>query len=494
MRNFVHAFTQFIKERPVSFVLILFGIVLIAGNAYVLFEKDSAIERNYYIDEYKQVFSKNNEERIAKKAILAPLETYTVAADAEALSSISVKRGQEIMMNEELAIYKNDAQEKQQSLLESEIDAYSYELTELENVLDDLENEAYDSSSPTSYIDSSQVSDELNVSIKLELQQQTSIEGAIALITSNIAETERQLDILSARSMQIELNRAEISPIEGVVADISQENGTVTFTIYSNEKLLRTYVTENEWTQLQVSQMAELELKDRDEPVDATVVMKQSIMANGNSIWEQEFEKSAKLPDSTYYELELTPSEMLTELPFATMVDTSIIVNEAPNSYRVKKAWLKEVKVKAEKAVEPAETEEVIETPTDEANNVDEIQFDDGFLEEEAANGNGYDEEIDGTVDGEVDETTEEAAKYTTVSHLYSIGFDGRIRFEPVDIAFENDKDTIIVTPMDEGTPVLDDTKRTVYYRTFLMLPLERPEWKLLKDMTWKDYLKYLIS
>lgn len=508
MRTRLSGAAGWVKKRPILFSSLVLGAAIIVGNAYTLFEKDSKIERIYYIDQYKQVYAKNNDARIDKKAIVTPLETYTISADAEALASISVKRGQEVMANEELAVYRSDALAEQQSLLQDELAAYESELSQLEDVLSQLESEDNQNEKPSSYINSSQVGNKLDVSIELALQKQTSAAGAVAVVNGYIAETERQIEILNSRLDQMEINRAETSPIDGVIADIIQENGTVTFTIYAKEKSLRAYVVEDEWKKVEENQSAELDVKGQKEKIDATVAIKQAIMASGDSIWEQEFAKSTKLPVSTYYELEIVPTNTLTELPYASMADASIIVDEAANSYRVKTAWLKKVKVK--KAKEATETEANVEAEQS-SSDLEATVDDETEMDMETTVDNESEMDIESTTvedttleDNEINQTesnTEETnsdaitgqAKETKKTYLYSIGYDGRVRFEPVKVAFKDGHESIIVSAVDEGTPILDDTKRTPLYRTFVTMPLENPDWKLLKELSWKEYIRYLL-
>ena len=46
---------------------------------------------------------------------------------------------------------------------------------------------------------------------------------------------------------------------------------------------------------------------------------------------------------------------------------------------------------------------------------------------------------------------------------------------------------------LDEGTPMLSNEKRNTEAYTFRTLPVEKIQWSHFKELTWKQYVKYIV-
>ncbi|MEG0258298.1 MAG: HlyD family secretion protein [Lysinibacillus sp.] len=333
--------TAFLKRRPWTSISILLLLVLISVNAFYTFKDDSRVNRTYFIDSFQKAHAGRNVERLDKDAIVAPAEIYTVTADASSLAAINVKRGQEVLALDALATYKAEEVDEELTKLEAEKSAYEDELSSLEDTLDDIESDYARTKDPKSSINSKDVAGLLNIDVELELTQQNSPFTAIAILNRHIAEANRQIEFVDAKIEQIESRKGILNPIDGVIANITEDAGNVTFEIYSQEKSMFAYLSEDEWQQVIEGQEVELEMKHFKGDLAGAVLEKQMIATAANSIWANELAKSAKLPKPSNYEVVIQQEDALEDIPFSTVGSASIIVNEALDSYKVNSDWVK---------------------------------------------------------------------------------------------------------------------------------------------------------
>ena len=332
---------RFIKSRPWTSLSIIVIALLIGVNAYFVFKDDSEVARSYFIDEFQKATTGKRVETVQKDAIVAPSQTYTISADAKSLSAIDVKRGQEVSANDLLATYKTEEVDGELTKLEAERTAYETELSDLESALDQIESEYGDNNDPTSSINTDQISDKLNVSVQFELGQQTSPSTAVAILNRHIAETTRQVALMDAQIAQIQAREGVICPVDGVISKITEEAGAVTFEIYSSEKAMLAYLSEDEWQKVKDGQTVDFNLQHYKDDLAGVVFQKQKITTNNESLWANELAKSATLPQPSSYEVILHPDDILEDIPFSTVGKASITVNEASDAFKVDSDWVK---------------------------------------------------------------------------------------------------------------------------------------------------------
>lgn len=335
---------RFFKSRPWTSLSMIVLAILIGVNAYFVFKDDSKVARSYFIDEFQRAIVGDRVETIKKDAIVAPAQTYTISADAKSLSAIDVKRGQEVRSSDVLATYKTEEVDDELTKLEAERDAYETELNDLESALAQIESEYGGQSNPKSSIDTDQISDKLNVTVKLELGQQNSPSSAVAILNRHIAEATRQVALMDAQIAQIQARQGVISPVDGVISNIIEEAGAVTFEIYSLEKSMLAYLSEDEWQKVKDGQTVNFDLQHYEDDLSGIVLQKQLIATNNESHWANELAKSVKLPQPSSYEVILQQDNVLDNLPFSTVGQASIIVNEAFDAYKIDSTWVKSTK------------------------------------------------------------------------------------------------------------------------------------------------------
>ena len=426
--------------------ILLFALLII--NCILVFKEDSKIARSYYITDYERVTLAQQRAYLEKKAMIIPQEEIRISAAANALSQISVRPGQKISMNEEIAAYKTEEAAQEQSKLQSELNAYENELTTLESILRRLE--AQDIDDPITTIDSEQINDELSITVETEVLQGSPLE-AIASVEKQIAEVERNIEILDDQISELSFSNVLSSPIDGVIGEIIEENGTVTFNLYTAEKNLITYVSEQEWEKIEENQYVELDQSIFDQEVESdfstdseevssgeaeeeslgAVIEKQTIPAT-TTLWHKEMEKVVKMPKPLSFEVRIDLNGAITNKPYASLTNAKIIIHEAPSAIRVNKDWLITKKVKNE-----TETSEM--------------------------------------------------------TFVYSIDGDGIIQATEVDVAFVDKGESILTSNLSNDQIVFNKQVKNEPSTAFFPMPLEMPSKAAFKALDWEQYLNYLI-
>ncbi|MFG3431236.1 HlyD family secretion protein [Lysinibacillus fusiformis] len=76
---------------------------------------------------------------------------------------------------------------------------------------------------------------------------------------------------------------------------------------------------------------------------------------------------------------------------------------------------------------------------------------------------------------------------------LHIINQDGKIQSIDINVQFNTTQSAIFSDYLDEGTPMLSNEKRNMEAYTFRTLPIEKLHWKQFKELTWKQYVKYIV-
>lgn len=76
---------------------------------------------------------------------------------------------------------------------------------------------------------------------------------------------------------------------------------------------------------------------------------------------------------------------------------------------------------------------------------------------------------------------------------LHIINQDGKIQLIDINVQFNTTQSAIFSDYLDEGTPMLSNEKRNIEAYTFRTLPIEKLHWKQFKELTWKQYMKYIV-
>lgn len=448
-------------------------LALLLTSAQQTFKPDSKVARTYFIDEFKRAKPSMQQEKMHKDAIVTPASTHSVTAESKSLADITVERGQIVRKGDELATYKLEEMDDVVSRLESERQAYDKELSSLKSALATVQREERKSDKTQSHINSRQVSDNLNVNVELNIPPQSSPATARAIIEGNIAEATRQIDLIAAQISELKSRRGVISPADGVIESISDKSGFVTFKILNDERALRAYLTEKEWQLVNDGDEAIITIaekppvpegeevdKEDEEELTGSVGQKMLVPVDDKSAWFTAFKKNHKVKDANYYEAIIAPHMSLDETPFAAKSTVDIIINELDDALKLPSSWL------------------VMREPV-------EVNVDEEFASDEDI----APEDTEPTVE------EEDKEKLEPVPHTYYLDYDGRVRLELADVAFKYNKQTVFTAPIEDGTLLLNGTDRNEMARTFRTLPTDnfKKSVKHLKDLGWKDYIRYTL-
>lgn len=431
-----------IKGKYYIGFIILFSFVII--NCWLVFREDSEIPRAILITDYERINPETQREYIEKDAILTPAEEIKISANATELEGISVRTGQLISSDEEIAVYKKDHVQQEQKKLEVEREALIKERTVLENILSALEDEhAIDE--PITTIKSEQIDEDLSITIEAQIDQRSPIE-AKAMIESKISHVTKSIEMIEEQLSTLNFTSVLSSPIDGIIGDVGEGNGIVTVLLYGNEKELRVYLTPNEWEQIQLNQFVELdtqliesvdntslEMEENQEEFLGEVIEKQDIPVH-DSFWYDEFNKVLKFSEPIYYEARVQLGQYSSIKPFGNIAKVKIIVNEALNATRIEERWV------LKKKVEHIEGKEIRDE-----------------------------------------------------HYIYTINAEGIIRLSPISIAYKDKGEIIFYSESMDGKVVVKEKRAKDYTDSFLMMPFELPNKKLLSAYSWKDYIKNLL-
>lgn len=451
--------------------------IVVVMNGYLLLKNNDVIPKSYYVDNMQYAMSGVHTKELAKEGMLATSNEVLLAAPIQAIESVLVKRGDEVFAQQELATYKSEAVEE----LNIERSAYQTELNELDSILSALEGES-GSAQPSTAADSTTLGDSdvwnLNLSLELGIEQNTPTAEGKAIIRRHIAETERQLEIIDAMITQLTSQQALTSPVDGVVGEVMQEGDTITFVIYPSEKSIVTYVDMEQWKRVEVQQRAEVIIRagEEDETIVEGTVIEKHEVPAEESLWYKELVKHKKVD----------PTETLYEVQIQPMD----LLADFPYG---------------EKVDVTITTDEVFES----------------FIVHS-----------DWIVHYEVPDIGD--------THIYTIGYDGKTRLTPVEVAFskrgtiekpveeevveedpteeETEQEPTIYTVdfnkteedevvdeelydvtvftglIDENTILLDGTARNIYAPTFRPYPIDTYKWENVGEVTWKDIVKFIVQ
>lgn len=472
----------------------VFGFIvalLVVINAYLALKNNDVIQKAYYINDIQYAASGIHTKELDKEGILATSDDLRLAAPVQSIEEVLVKRGDTVSAQQELAIYKSDAVEKEQQKLEIEQSAYESELAELENILSDLSMASGSSNSSTAADSTTLGSSGLwNIDLTLEfgIDQNTPTAEGEAIIRRHIAETERQIEILDAMMTELITDQALATPIDGVVGDIVQDGDTITFIIYAADKSIVTYIDEKQWQRVEPQQKAEIIIragKDDERIIEGTVIEKQEIPAV-ESLWYDEMNKHDKLdPSKTLYEVQIQPFDMLVDYPFGEKVDVTITTDEVFNSFIVPTDWIVEYEVPdignthiytigydGKTRLVPVEVAFKKKGTIDEtAIAEEEIPAEEEAVEEEEV----------------VDEVTEEEKTIYTVDLHQKKEDEEEVEEELYDV-------TVFTGAIEDRTILLDGTARNIYAPAFRPYPLEKYKWEDVGEVTWRDIVKFILQ
>jgi HlyD family secretion protein len=320
----------------------------IGTNAILLFSDKSIISKSVYTHEYDRVAAGYHVEELPKESLVSPLEISTVyVKNEDTIQDWLIKEGDAVTAGQELAALNTSSADEQRSVWESEKEALERQITEINTTISTLESERASTSgstdNTTDNISEDTEDKTLNVGINVDVDVHPDAAYAQA-----IAEAEQKLSEVNQKNLVVDAQLAQqgtasvLSPVDGVVSKIRDEDGRLAIEIYSTEKVIITYATDEQWQDLQVNDNVLLQADGLEKAVEGVITEISQVPAN-----DSDFLKAYKALDPkeqknplAYYEIRIQPNEPIDSLPFGNNANAMILVNEANDAVSVKSAWL----------------------------------------------------------------------------------------------------------------------------------------------------------
>lgn len=326
----------------------------LAANFYLLFSDKSIITKSVYVDGFERMTSSDYQEKLAKEGFIAPTETYTVYVNGEdTVDSWLVKEGDLVTVGDEIAILQTERAEGQRAVWEAESEALQQQYASVESMISSLESDRRaarsDSSSNVNRQDNVSEGAEdtklevgLNVDVQVDVKQDGSFAQAIAAAEQDLAEIDRQLTVVEAQLAQSPDRPALISPVDGVVSKVTRVGSTLAVDIFSSQKVIVTYTTNEEWLKIEKGNPVIIQGAGFENAVEGTVLSVSQAPAIDNE-WLHAYQaldvKQVTNPLS-HYEVRILTDGAVESIPYGSNLNAVIIVNEALDAISVKEKWL----------------------------------------------------------------------------------------------------------------------------------------------------------
>lgn len=321
----------------------------IGANAILLFSDKSIISKDVYVHEYERLASGNFEEALPKESLVAPLDIATVYVESEdTIQDWLVKVGDVVNVGDELATLNTSTADEQREVWESEKEALQRQVTQINSTITTLKSERTAASNSSSGNVTDNVTENtddqtvtVDVNVEVEVPQDGAFAHAIAQAQQKLSEVNQRLQVVDAQLDQ-EGAAAIISPVDGVVSNIQDKNGRLAVEIYSVDKIVVTYATDEQFQQVQVDDRVRLQADGIEQSIEGTVTEVSEVPATDSeflSAYKSLDPKNHKNP-LAYYEVRIQPKEPISNLPFGNNTNAMILVNEAQKAVSVQSAWL----------------------------------------------------------------------------------------------------------------------------------------------------------
>lgn len=324
----------------------------LGANTVLLFSDKSTVTKKIYVHDYERVATGSYEESYPKEALVAPAEIFTVyVKDEETVDEWLVQEGDVVQVGTELARLNTRSADGQRSIWESEKEAIERQITEINRTISSLQSERSSAQNNNSS-DANQndtvtgdaeqsVEVDINVDVDVDVQQDGAFAQAISEAEQNLADANRELQVVEAQLAQ-KGTTAIISPNEGVVSAIRKDNGRLAVDIFSTQKVIVTYATDEQWQDIQANDRVRIQADGLDASVEGAVLSVTQVPAS-DSTWLDAY-KALDAEEHTnplaYYEVIVQPNEPIENLPFGINTNADILVNEAPDAVSIKSTWL----------------------------------------------------------------------------------------------------------------------------------------------------------
>ncbi|MGN7385562.1 efflux RND transporter periplasmic adaptor subunit [Sporosarcina sp. SAFN-015] len=333
-------------NKRLSITVAVIVSLFIAVNVHLLFSKKSTVPKTLYVQHHERMTPGHYEEEVMKEGLITPEDIYTVyVGDDEVIDTWLVKEGDPVQVGDEIALLQTERAESQLAAWEAEEEGLLEQRSAIESTIDSLESDRRSAKNNSSHVNTTETpgdSDvELNVDVQVDVHQDGAFAQAISEAERELSEIDRKLAVVQTQLNQDATRPALISPVDGTVSKVDKHGFTLAADIYSETKLVTTYVQLDEWQKVEAGDPVYIQQNYLDTIIEGTVHSISEVPAT-DSRWQEAYDKldpKERENPLDLYELTIMPAEELVNLPFGANVNATIIVNEA-DAVAVKLDWL----------------------------------------------------------------------------------------------------------------------------------------------------------
>lgn len=330
-------------NKRMSITVSLIISIFIAVNVHLLFSKNSMISKSVYVNKYERMTPGYFVEEIHKEGLVSPEGIFTVyVGHDETIGEWLVKEGDKVKIGDEIALLQTEHAENQLIAWRAEEEGLLEQRKTIESILSNLESDRW-TVDDNSSVNTTETLDETDIELKVNIQvsQDGTYAQAIAEAERELSEINRKLTVVQAQLTQNSARPALVSPIDGTVAHVNKFGTTLATELYSDTKVISTYVSLDEWQKVEVGDSVRIQETNLDTVIEGAVLSISEVPATDDR-WRQAFDqletKERKNP-LELYEIRIQPANELSNLPFGANVNAKIIVNEA-DAVSMKLHWL----------------------------------------------------------------------------------------------------------------------------------------------------------
>lgn len=328
----------------------------LATNLFLLFSDKSVIHKSVYINEYERMTIADYHEKLPKESFVTPTDTYTVYVGSDdAIDSWLVTEGDAVFAGDELALLNTENADKERDTWEAERTALYQQENELNDLISDLLAEKAKSNKrndSTLHSGNSKIAEtgnrttielDFGVDLNIDVTQGGTYAQAVAAAEQELADVSRKLAVVNAQLDQSPSRPAILSPVDGIVADVTRRGSTLAVDIYSSQKVLTTYAKDKEWERVEMNDRVLLQGEGIEGIAEGTVISVSTVPTkNVPSLeaYKTLDEKQATNP-LAYYEIRISTDADLYAIPFGNNVNAIVITKEALDAVAVNEEWLR---------------------------------------------------------------------------------------------------------------------------------------------------------
>ncbi|MDN4605969.1 efflux RND transporter periplasmic adaptor subunit [Sporosarcina highlanderae] len=330
-------------NKRMSITVALIVSTFIAVNVHLLFSENSMISKSVYVTKYERMTPGHFKEEIHKEGLISPQETFTVyVGNDETIEQWLVKEADKVRTGDEIALLQTEHAESQLAAWRSEEEGLLEQRNSIESIISNLESDRWSADDSTN-ANTTETLDETNIEVNINVQvsQDGTYAQAIAEAERELSEINRKLTVVQTQLTQNSARPALISPVDGTVANVNKFGTTLATELYSDAKLVTSYVSLEEWQKIEVGDSVRIQESNLNIVIEGNVLFISEVPATDDR-WKQAYESldsNERKNPLELYEILIQPADELSALPFGANVNAEITVNEA-DAVSVKIHWL----------------------------------------------------------------------------------------------------------------------------------------------------------